>query len=100
MLNIVVLMGKVVKVYTGEDGENYMILAIEKDFTEDDGSFKEEMIKCTLWKGLVDTLLDYYRPGQYVQLSGRLEMRKDGMVVIGEKANFTHRFRRCPIGKE
>jgi len=93
MLNIVALFGKVVKVFKSGN-QYYLILSVEKDFREIDGSVKEELIKCTLWKGIADSINQYYHPGQFLQITGRLENIEEELVVVGEKVNFISRLSR------
>lgn len=94
MLNTSIVMGKIVKTYVGEDGSNYFDLAIEREFREQDGSIKEDVVKCTLWKGIVDQIMSYYHPGQMLVVTGRLENRNGEVILVGEKANFTKSFSR------
>lgn len=91
MLNQVILVGKLKKIYK-EDTQFYLMLEVEKDFRENDGILKIEKIKCSVWRGIADSIEDYYQPGQYLMIVGRLENINDELVVIGEKINFSTKF--------
>ena len=91
MLNQVILVGKLSKILK-EDKEYYLILEVEKDFRENDGILKVEKIKCGVWRGIADSVEDYYQLGQYLMVVGRLEMINDELVVIGEKINYSTKF--------
>jgi single-stranded DNA-binding protein len=91
MLNQVILVGKLKKVFK-EESQYYLILEVEKDFRENDGILKVEKIKCSVWRGIADSVEDYYHPGQYLMLVGRLENINNELIVIGEKINFSTKF--------
>jgi single-stranded DNA-binding protein len=91
MLNQVILVGKLKKIYK-EETQYYLILEVEKDFRENDGILKIEKIKCGVWRGIADSVEDYYQPGQYLMIVGRLEVINDELIVIGEKINFSTKF--------
>lgn len=92
MLNQVVLMGKVVKIEKDSKGNIYLLLGVERDYKDNDGTFKKDIIRCTLWKGISDSIKNYYKEGQYLSISGRLEEGEDKMnLVIAEKVSFIGR---------
>jgi single-stranded DNA-binding protein len=91
MLNQVIIVGKLKKVEK-IDNQYYLILEVEKDFRENDGILKVEKIKCGVWRGIADSIEDYYQPGQYLMIVGRLENINQELVVIGEKINFSTKF--------
>jgi hypothetical protein len=45
-----------------------------------------------VWRGIADSIEDYYQPGQYLMIVGRLEYINQELVVIGEKINFSTKF--------
>lgn len=92
MLNQVVLLGKVVSVEKEETGQYYLLLEVERDFKESDGTFKKDILKCTLWRGIADSIRDYYQSGQVISVCGRLECDSSYRnIVIGEKISFLGR---------
>lgn len=91
MLNQVILIGKLSKIIK-EDSQIYLILEVEKDFRENDGILKVEKIKCNVWRGIAESVDDYYQPGHYLAIVGRLETINDELMVIGEKVNFSTKF--------
>lgn len=91
MLNQVILVGKLSKTIR-EETQIYLILEVEKDFRENDGILKVEKIKCGVWRGIADSVEDYYHPGQYLIVVGRLETINDQLIVIAEKLNFSTKF--------
>ena len=91
MLNQVILVGKLSKIIR-EETQIYLILEVEKDFRENDGILKVEKIKCGVWRGIADSVEDYYHPGQYLIVVGRLETINDQLIVIAEKLNFSTKF--------
>jgi single-stranded DNA-binding protein len=91
MLNQVILVGKLAKILKQEK-DYYLILEVEKDFRENDGILKVEKIKCGVWRGLADSVEDYYQLGQYLMVVGRLETINDELIVIGEKINYSTKF--------
>lgn len=92
MLNIVALCGRIAEIYRGSDGAYYMTLAVENDFIETDGTVKEERVTCALWRGIADSIREYYRPGQCIQVAGRLVSRDGKTIVMGEKIAFQQRY--------
>lgn len=91
MLNQVILVGKLAKLIR-EDKDIYLILEVEKDFRENDGILKVEKIKCGVWRGIADSIEDYYQLGQYLMVVGRLENINENLIVIAEKINFSTKF--------
>ena len=100
MLNLVALSGKITKVYRDEKGRFFMLLAVERDFREKDGNVLDDILTCTLWQAMFESIEEYYRPGQTVTISGHLEVIDDKMVVIGEKIAFSQRYARCRTKEE
>jgi single-stranded DNA-binding protein len=91
MLNQVILVGKLSKILKQEK-DYYLILEVEKDFRENDGILKVEKIKCGVWRGIADSVEDYYQIGQYLMVVGRLETINNELIVIGEKINYSTKF--------
>ncbi|MDD3422670.1 MAG: single-stranded DNA-binding protein [Bacilli bacterium] len=92
MLNLVALCGKITKTYTGVDGDYYVTLEVENDYRETDGTLRTEQLPCTVWKGMLESLKEYYHPGQFVTIQGRIQNRDGRIVVMGEKIAFAQRY--------
>ena len=89
MLNQVVLIGKVKKIEKSASGSNYLLLAIERTYKNTEGVFLHDTIHCVLWKGIHDSVRHYYKEGQYLSVTGRLETYENmANVVIAEKVGF------------
>lgn len=92
MLNQVILIGKVDKIEKTDNGHLYLNLAVEREYKDIGGKFKTDNIRCLLWKGISDSIKNYYKSGQYLSICGRIEELEDGSnVVIAEKVSFIGR---------
>lgn len=92
MFNQVVIIGKVIKLEKDDKGDYYLMLGVERNYKDYNGSYTTDSIRCSLWKGLSDSVSDYYKEGQYLSVSGRLEEKEGyGNLVIIEKLAFMGR---------
>lgn len=92
MVNQVIIVGEVCEIQK-KDGAHLLRLKVRRNFKDNDGFFRFDYISCKLWKGIVDSIQEYYHPGQILSVCGRLqsEDEMDGTIVIAEKIDFMSR---------
>ncbi len=101
MLNQVVLIGKVVGFESDSKNSHYLLLAVERDFKDFEGKFRIDVIRCVLWKGISESVKNYYKEGQLISICGRLEENENmPNLVIAEKLSFVGRTTKGEFVKE
>ena len=104
MLNQVVLVGKVVELPVMKETQAgvklaEMLVEIERSFKNAQGELENDIIQCTLWRGLAESALEQCHVGSLVGIKGRLqansfETKEKGIFysceVIAEKISFLH----------
>lgn len=50
-------------------------VAVDRDFTNDDGSRNTDFIDCIAWKTLAETVNSYFAKGRMAVVQGRLQIR-------------------------
>ncbi|MBO4537321.1 MAG: single-stranded DNA-binding protein [Erysipelotrichaceae bacterium] len=90
MFNQIFLVGRidVLQADYGEDRMNGTIrLAVERPFPESNSEYLTDYFDVRVWRGMVETLKDSYRPGDLVGINGRIQ--NDGpagqQLIIAEK---------------
>jgi len=80
MLNQIVLMGRLTKDpelrrTQGGTAVASFTLAVDRDFTNQDGSKDTDFIDCVAWKGTGEFVSKYFTKGRMAVVSGRLQLR-------------------------
>ena len=80
MLNKTILMGRFVRdpeLRSTPQGESVVSfsLAVDRDYTEQDGTRKADFINCVAWKGTAEFISKYFRKGSMAIVEGRLQTR-------------------------
>ncbi|NLC96616.1 MAG: single-stranded DNA-binding protein [Erysipelotrichaceae bacterium] len=102
MLNQCVLVGKVKELPTikqTNNGNTYaqLILEVDRNFRNSDGTLSSDLFQVTLWKGIAETCLNLCKLNDVIALKGRLqasvyESEKNktyyNAEVIAEKVSF------------
>lgn len=82
MLNQVCIVGVVKRVERSIDGLYYLWLEVERNFKEFDGTFKKDVVKCRIWKAVIDEIEEFYQVDQRLSVSGRIESEDGNNVII------------------
>ena len=82
MLNQVCLIGTIKRVERSIEGVYYLWLEVERNFKEFNGTFKKDVVKCQIWKAVMDEIEEFYQEGQRVSVSGRIESEDGNNVII------------------
>lgn len=81
MLNQVILVGRLVydpELRTLDDGTNVttITLAIQRGFKNaESGEYDTDFLKCTLWRGIAESTVEYCKKGSTVGVKARLAQR-------------------------
>ncbi|MBO0458362.1 single-stranded DNA-binding protein [Enterococcus hulanensis] len=80
MINNVVLVGRLTKDpdlrYTANGtGVATFTLAVNRDFTNQDGKREADFINCVIWRKSAETLANYARKGTLLGVTGRVQTR-------------------------
>lgn len=80
MLNKVVLMGRFTKdpeLRSTPQGESVVSfsVAVDRDYTEQDGTRKADFINCVAWKKTAEFISQYFNKGSMAVIDGRLQTR-------------------------
>lgn len=80
MINNVVLVGRLTKDpdlrYTASGtGVATFTLAVNRNFTNQDGNRKADFINCVIWRKSAETLANYARKGTLLGVTGRIQTR-------------------------
>ena len=80
MLNTITIMGRMVrdpeirKTGNGTSVCNFT-LAVERDYTDDNGDRETDFIDCVVWAHTADFVSKYFGKGDLMAVSGRLQLR-------------------------
>jgi single-stranded DNA-binding protein len=72
MVNVVALVGKIT-LFEKKESKYYFHLEVERPIKDEHGHITSAHIVCTLWRGIYETMQQYYRVGDVVSISGRLD---------------------------
>lgn len=80
MINNVVLVGRLTKApdlrYTASGtGVATFTLAVNRNFTNQDGNREADFINCVIWRKSAETLANYARKGTLIGVTGRIQTR-------------------------
>lgn len=94
MSNLVVIVGRLVGNPILEENQNgkkvcIITLAVPRDFKNDEGIYETDFIKCTLWNGIAENIVEYCDKGDLVGVKGRLQcLSGNELQLIAEKVSF------------
>lgn len=91
MVNQVALVGKIIAF--DKQGSTYsFLLEIERPTKNEVGQVTYIQVYCVAWRGLVESVQRYYKIGDIVSVSGRLDVGDDRTLhVIAEMTHILHR---------
>jgi len=80
MHNLVYLIGRLVRdpeLKKSENSKNYtsITLAVQRSFKNVDGIYESDFIKCILWNGIAQNIVEYCKKGDLVGVKGRIQVR-------------------------
>ena len=81
MLNNVILVGRLTQnpeITEIEEGKKVttVILAVNRNFKNADGTYDTDFIRCILWNSVASTTTEYCRVGDVIGVKGRLQTSK------------------------
>lgn len=81
MLNNVILVGRLTanpEIIEVENSKKIttIILAVNRNFKNSDGTYDTDFIRCILWNNVASTTTEYCRVGDVVGIKGRLQTSK------------------------
>ena len=94
MSNQVVIVGRLVEKPIVEENENEkkvcnITLAVPRSYKNAEGIYETDFIKCTLWNGIAENIVEYCNKGDLVGVKGRLEcLGGNELQLIAEKVSF------------
>ena len=94
MSNQVVIVGRLVEKPIVEENENEkkvcnITLAVPRSYKNAEGEYDTDFIKCTLWNGIAENIVEYCNKGDLVGVKGRLEcLGGNELQLIAEKVSF------------
>ena len=93
MLNQIVLVGRLAGEIILNENENgkksaELILAVPKNFKNENGEYDTDFIKCILWDGIAVNTSEYCEKGDLIGVRGRIEGQDGKINIIAEKVTF------------
>lgn len=89
MLNQVVLVGRIVKIFDTisiEDKEQTQItIAVSRSFKNKDDEYDTDFIDCILWDGISKQTKEYCKKGDLIGIKGRVQSMNQ---IVAEKVTF------------
>ena len=88
-MNVVAFVGKVKEMPVLKEsnaGNKFatMIMEVNRNFQNSDGTLDTDKISVTLWKGIAEITINTCRPGDWISVKGRLQAHeyegRDGMM--------------------
>ena len=94
MLNQVVMVGRLVAKPIVEENENgrkvsEITIAVPRSYKNAEGIYDTDFIKCTLWNGIAENIVEYCNKGDLIGVKGRLQcLSGNELQVVAEKVTF------------
>ena len=94
MMNLVTLVGRIVKLETEEATEERtfeittMTLAITRKFKNTEGIYETDFIKVQMFNNISKTASEYCQKGDLIGIRGRLQVNNNKLYVIAEQVSF------------
>lgn len=81
MLNQIIIVGRVVQnleIKITDDNKKVaeLIVAVQREFKNMEGTYDTDFIKCTVWDHLAESVATYCKKGNMVAVRGRLQIKK------------------------
>lgn len=86
MVNSVMLVGRLVNEI--EEGENEIVLRVNRPFKNKDGEYESDLVPITIWDGIVQNAKEYCKKEDVIGVRGRVETKDGKIVIICEKLTF------------
>ena len=96
MFNQIILVGRISDLqadYSQDRLNGCVTIAVERAFAESNGEYLTDYFDIQLWRGMVETLRDDYRPGDLIAVNGRIQNdgSKEKLQLIAEKISLIRR---------
>ena len=94
MMNLVTLVGRIVKLETEEATEERsfeittMTLAITRRFKNAEGIYETDFIKIQMLNNIIKNVNEYCQKGDLVGIRGRLQVIDNQLCVVAEQVTF------------
>ncbi|XMB85432.1 single-stranded DNA-binding protein [Mycoplasmatota bacterium WC44] len=94
MLNQVILVGRLISVPTiseTEDGRTLATIEVEvkRNYKNSEtGNYESDIIKCTLWEGIAESVVSNCGPNYTIGIKARLDTSKGDVEIVAEKITF------------
>lgn len=94
MLNQVTMVGRLISKPIVEENENgkkirVITLAIPRNFKNAYGIYDTDFIKCILWSGIAENIIEYLEKGDILGVRGKLQcLSGNELQVVAENINF------------
>lgn len=88
MINQTMLVGRISKLTKEDDGVASVTIAVPRSFKNEYGEYETDLIPCSLFKGVADSVGDYCKVGDLIGAKGRLQINNEILQFIAEKVTF------------
>ena len=94
MSNQVIIVGRLVGNPILEENQNgkkvcIITLSVPRSFKNDEGIYDTDFIKCILWNGIAENIVEHCERGDLIGVKGRLEcLCGSELQVVAEKVTF------------
>ena len=95
MLNQIIIAGRITKIKTEktEEGKTktFVVVKVPRAYKNIDGTYDTDYIKCTLYGGISENVIEYCKVNDVVGIKGRMQTtNKNGnkMEIVAEKVSF------------
>jgi len=96
MFNQIILVGRISDLqadYSQDRLNGTVTIAVERQFADSNGEYLTDYFDIQVWRGMVETLRDGYRPGDLIAVNGRIQNDgdKNKLLLIAEKISLIRR---------
>ena len=89
MLNQTFLVGRIKEIGSNEDdGVASITIAVPRSYKNANGETEVDLIPCSLFKGISQSVSNYCRVDDLIGVKGRLQMKDNFMQLVAEKVSF------------
>ncbi|XMB85880.1 single-stranded DNA-binding protein [Mycoplasmatota bacterium WC44] len=94
MLNQIILVGQLIKdveINESSNGRKKSTIEVEvkRNYRDaETGEYDSDIIKCTLWEGLAESVVNHCIIGSTIGIKARLQSTHENLEVIAEKITF------------
>lgn len=104
MLNQTILVGRIMKKSKLIEKNNNKIcdidLSISRNYKDNNGEYKNDIIKCRLFNKIAETASEYMKEGDLVGVKGKIRSDKSKTIVIAESLTFLSKGNEKNMDKE